>query len=196
MVSPELVLGIRAGQIDRARRRWRSDRRRRQAVADHAVAAARPLPPRRQIDRRRRPADLGAVRCRLVFRRQRRHARPSGDLDRQTGISVRRHHGGVGQCAFGRQTHHQCAGRPAADDADHRRQGRHRPGQDCRRQGLGHRRLCGGDAAPPARCRGAADARSRHRPEMVRYRQEDPHAPSEPFAASPGASGRHPEGCR
>ena len=80
MVSPELVLGIRAGQIDHARRRRRSAHRRRQAVADHAVAAARPLSARRQIDRGRRSADLGAVRCRLVFRRQRRHAGPAGNL--------------------------------------------------------------------------------------------------------------------
>ena len=40
----------------------------------------------------------------------------------------------------------------------HRRQGRHRAGQDSRRQGLGHRRLCGGDACaarsmpPPCGC--------------------------------------------
>ena len=83
--------------------RWRSCHRRRQAVADDAVAAARPLSARRQIDRGRWAADLGAVRCRLVFRRQRRHARSAGNLDRQTGIPVRRHHGGVGQCALGRQ---------------------------------------------------------------------------------------------
>ena len=120
--------------------------RRRQAVADHAVAAAGPLSARRQVDRGRRAADLGAVRCRLVFRRQRRYAGSAGNLDRQAGISVRRHHGGVGQCALGRQADHQRARRPAADHANHRRQGRHRAGQDSRRQGLGHRRLCGGDA--------------------------------------------------
>ena len=163
-------------KIDHARRRWRSHDRRRQAVADDAVAAARPLSPRRQIDRRRRAADLGAVRCRLVFRRQRRHAGPAGNLDRQAGIPVRRHHGGFGQCALGRQAHHQRARRPAADHPDHRRQGRHRAGQDSRRQGLGHRRLCGGDAAPSARRRGAADAGPGDRPEMVRHRQEGPHA--------------------
>ncbi len=49
-------------------------------------------------------------------------------------------------------------------------------GQDSRRQGLGHRRLCAGDAAPSARCRRAADAGPRDRAEMVRHRQEDPHA--------------------
>ena len=54
-------------------------------------------------------------------------------------------------------------GRPAADDANHRRQARHRPGQNSRRQGLGHRRLCGGDVAPSARCGGPADAEPRHR---------------------------------
>ena len=86
MVSAEFVLGIRAGQIDHARRRWRSDARRRQAVAGVAVAAARPLSPRRQIDRGGRADHLGAVRCRLVFRRQRRYAGPAGDLDRQAGI--------------------------------------------------------------------------------------------------------------
>ena len=62
------------------------DAGRRQAVADHAVAAARPLSPRRQVDRGRWSADLGAVRCRLVFRWQRRYAGPAGDLDRQAGI--------------------------------------------------------------------------------------------------------------
>ena len=129
----------------------------------------------------------------MVFRRQRRYARSPGNLDRQAGISVRRHHGGVGQCALGRQAEHQRARRPAADDANHRRQGRHRPSQNSRRQGLGHRRLCGGDAAPPARCRRAADARSRHRPEMVWHRQEDPHARGQPFASGVGASEQHAE---
>ena len=56
------------------------------------------------------------------------------------------------------------------------RQARHRRGQDCRRQGLGHRRLCGGDVAPSARCRGVADAGKGDRPEMVRHRQEGAHA--------------------
>ena len=123
-----------------------------------------------------RPDHLGAVRRRLVLRRQRRHAGPAGDLDRQAGIPVRRHHGGVGQCAHRGQADRQRARRPPADDANHRRQGRHRAGQDSRRQGLGHRRLCAGDAAPSARCGGAADARPRDRAEMVRHRQEDAHA--------------------
>ena len=169
------------------------DHRRRQAVADDAVAAAGPLSARRQIDRGRWAADIGAVRCRLVFRRQRRHAGSAGNLDRQAGISIRRHHGGVGQRALGRQADDQRAGRPAADHADHRRQGRHRAGQDSRRQGLGHRRLCGGDAAPSARRRGAADAGPGDRPEMVRHRQEDPHARGQPFAAGIGASQHHAE---
>ena len=55
------------------------------------------------------------------------------------------------------------------------------------RQGLGHRRLCGGDAAPSARCGRAADAGPRDRPEMVRHRQEDPHAPGQSVAAGAGA---------
>ncbi len=100
------------------RRRWRSGHRRRQAVAHYAVAAARPLSPRRQIDRGRRAADVGAVRRRLVLRRQRRYARSVGNLDRQAGISVRRYHGGLGQRALRRQADHQCARRPAADDAN------------------------------------------------------------------------------
>ena len=158
-----------------------------QPGADHAVAAAGPLPARRQIGRRRRAAHIRAVRCRLVLRRQRRYARPSGNLDRQTAIPVRRHHGGLGQCALGGQADHQCGRRPAADDANHRRQARHRPGQNSRRQGLGHRRLCGGDIAPPARCGGPADAEPRHRAEMVRHRQADPHAAGELVAA-----GSHP----
>ena len=52
-------------------------------------------------------------------------------IDR-AGISVRRHHGGLGQCAHRRQTDDQCSRRSAADDANHGRQGRHRPGQDSR----------------------------------------------------------------
>ena len=65
----------------------------------------------------------------------------------------------------------------------HRRQGRHRAGQDPRRQGLGHRRLCDGDPAPSARCGRPAHARPRDRPEMVRHRQEGAHAAGEPVAA-------------
>ena len=58
------------------------------------------------------------------------------------------------------------------------------------RQGLGHRRLCAGDAAPAARCGGAADAGPRDRPEMVRHRQEDAHAAGHAVAAAAGAA-RH-----
>ena len=94
MVSPATVLGVRAGQVDQARRRRRSDARRRQAGAHLAAAAAGPLSPRRQVDRCRRPGHLGAVRRRLVFRRQRRHAGPAGDRARQAGVRVRRHHDG------------------------------------------------------------------------------------------------------
>ncbi len=54
----------------------------RQAGARHAVAAAGPLPARRQVERGRRAADVSAVRRRLVFRRQRRHAGSAGNLDR------------------------------------------------------------------------------------------------------------------
>ncbi len=106
---------------------------------------------------------------------------------------VRRHHGGVGQRPLRRQADHQRAGRPAADHPEHGRQGRHRASQNSRRQGLGHRRLCGGDAAPPARCRGTSDARPGHRAEMVRHRQEGAHAGRDPFAAGAGASQHHPE---
>ena len=104
--------------------------------------------------------------------------------------AVRRHHGGVGQCPHGRQAHHQRARRPPADDADRRRQGRHPAGQAHRRQGLGHRRLCAGDAAPSARCGGAADAGAGDRAEMVRHRQEDAHAAVDAVAAAAGAA-RH-----
>ena len=45
VVSPELVLGIRAGQIDQARRRWRPDACGRQCGAGIARAAAGPLSP-------------------------------------------------------------------------------------------------------------------------------------------------------
>ena len=62
-------------------------------------------------------------------------------------------------------------------------------GQDPRRQGLGHRRLCGGDAAPSARCGRPAHAGTRDRPEMVRHRQEGAHAAGQPVAAGAGASG-------
>lgn len=73
-----------------------------------------------------------------------------------------RYHGGVGECALRRQADHQRARRPPADD---------RPLTSGKAQqvkipvgkGLGHRRLCDDDAAPPARCRRPArcrDARS------------------------------------
>ena len=61
------------------------------------------------------------------------------------------------------------------------------------RQGLGHRRLCGGDLAPSAGCGGAADAGPGDRPEMVRDRQEDPHAAGRAVAAGPGAPQHHAE---
>ncbi len=77
------------------------------AGADHAGAAAGPLSARRQVDRCGWTAHVGAVRRRLVLRRQRRYARPPGNLDRQAAIPVRRHHGGLGQCTLGRQAHHQ-----------------------------------------------------------------------------------------
>ncbi len=162
----------------------------RQGGAGVARAAARPLSPRRQIDRSGRTGHLGAVRRRLVLRRQRRYAGPPGNLDRQAGIRFRRHHGGVGQCPHRRQADHQRARRPPADDADRRRQGRHPAGQADRRQGLGHRRLCAGDAAPSARCGSAADAGTGDRAEMVRHRQEDAHAAGRAVAAAAGAA-RH-----
>ncbi|MGY4295297.1 uncharacterized protein YfaS (alpha-2-macroglobulin family) [Bradyrhizobium sp. i1.4.4] len=186
VVSPEQLLGVRAGQIDFARFGRRRDDRGRQAVADFAGTAARPLSARCEVERCRRSGDLGAVRRRLVFRRQRRHAGPAGDLDRQAAIRLRRHHDGIGERPQRRQAHRQRARRPPADDADHRRQGRHRAGEAAGRQGLGHRRLCGGDAAPPARCGCATHAGPGDRPEMVRHRQADPHAPGEADAAGTG----------
>ena len=161
---------------------------RRQAVASLVPAAAGPLSPRREIDRSRRPDHLGAVRCRLVFRWQRRHARFVGDLDRQAAIRVRRHHDCVGQCAHRRQAHRQRARRSPADDANRRCQGRHRAGEAPGRQGLGHRRLCDGDPAPSARCERAAHARQSDRPEMVRHRQAGAHLAGRAVAARFGAA--------
>ena len=64
-------------------------------------------------------------------------------------------------------------------------------GQAHRRQGLGHRRLCAGDAAPAARCGGTADAGTGDRAEMVRHRQEDAHAAGRAVAAGAGAARHH-----
>ena len=69
-----------------------------------------------------------------------------------------------------------------------RRQGRHRPGEDSGRQGLGHRRLCDGHLAPSARCGCAEDAGKSDRPEMVRDRQAGAHLAGRAFAASVGAA--------
>ena len=66
-------------------------------------------------------------------------------------------------------------------------------GQDSRRQGLGQRRLCGGDLAPSARCGCAAYAWPRHRAEMVWHRQEVAHAASRSVAAGAGAPEHHAE---
>ena len=87
-----------------------------------------------------------------------------------------------------RQAHRQCARRPPADDADHRRQGRHRAGENPGRQGLGHRRLCDGDFAPSARCGCAAHAGPGDRPEMVRHRQAGAHLAGLALAARAGAA--------
>ena len=74
VVSPEFVLGVRAGQVDQPRCRRRSRLDGGQGRARQPGAAARPLPARRQIIRRGRADHLGAVRRRLVLRRQRRYA--------------------------------------------------------------------------------------------------------------------------
>ena len=79
-----------------------------------------------------------------------------------------RHHDGRRHRAHRRQGHAQRHRRPAAGLADARRPGRHRAHSARCRQRLGHRRLCGGDAAPPARRARAAHARPRHRRAMVR----------------------------
>ena len=63
--------------------------------------------------------------------------------------------------------HAQCGRRPAARDADRRRQGRRGAGEDAGRQRLGHRRLSRRDLAPAARRAGAAHAGPRHRRAMV-----------------------------
>ena len=92
----------------------------------------------------------------------------------KAGVSVRRHHGGEGQRAHRRQADHQRLGdrlltTQSVDVKEGTVAGQH-PG----RQGLGHRRLCGGDAAPAARRRRTAHARTRDRAEMVRHRQDRP----------------------
>ena len=74
VVPAGLVVGVRAGQVDQARRRWRRQRRARQAGPHPGVAAAGPLPPRREGSGSRRRADVRHLRCRLVFGRLGRHA--------------------------------------------------------------------------------------------------------------------------
>ena len=83
--------------------------------------------------------------------------------------------------AYRRQAHHQRARRPPADDADRRRQGRHPAGQAHvgKDWGTGAYVL-----ALCRRCGGAADAGAGDRPEMVRHRQEDPHAAGRAVAAA------------
>jgi hypothetical protein len=90
--------------------------------------------------------------------------------------AVRRHHGGVGQCAHGRQADHQRARRPPADDADHdvkegTAQVKIPVGKD-----WGTGAYVVATLRRPLDAGRAADAGPRDRPEMVRHRQEDPHA--------------------
>ena len=191
MVPPGLVVGLRAGQDDQARRRWRSQRCARQAGAHPGVAAARPLPPRRQGRQRRRRADLDHLRRRLVFGRFGRHAGPARNLDRQGRVSVWRHDGGERQRPHRRQADHQRRRRSPAHHAILERQGRHLAGAHSGRQGLGHGRLCGRDPAPAARHGGPAHARTGDRPEMVRHRQEGAHARGGAVAAKSRAA-QHP----
>ncbi len=60
--------------------------------------------------------------------------------------------------------------------ADAGRAGRHRAAHRSGRQRLGHRRLCGGDAAPSARHARRAHARPRHRRAVVRRQPPGAHA--------------------
>ena len=106
-------------------------------VADGEVSVAADKPGRIQVSpqpgryrldvkegERRRRADLGDLRCRLVFGRLGRHARSARNLDRQGRVSVRRHHGGERHRAHRRQADHQRRRRPPAHDAVLERQGR------------------------------------------------------------------------
>ena len=69
-----------------------------------------------------------------------------------------------------------------------RGQGRHVAGQNPDRQGLGDRRLCGGDAAAAARRCRPAHARPRDRHQMVRHRQDGAHPFGQSVAAGIGAA--------
>ena len=65
---------------------------RRQAGPHLGAGAVGPLSPRSLDRRRRRPADLGRLRRRLVCRSERRYAGPARNRARQAGIPARRHH--------------------------------------------------------------------------------------------------------
>ena len=110
MVPAEFVVGLRAGQ----------DRPRASPMAIVTIAADKPAritlspqPGRYRLDVKSNEADgpLTSVQFDVGWYSDgsRRHAGPAGNLDRQAGLPVRRHHDGVGQRPHRRQADHQRA---------------------------------------------------------------------------------------
>ena len=199
-------MAFRAGQDHDAPLRRHDRYRGRQARPYRAAGEFRPLPAQRRVERSERPDHVGDVRCRLVCRRQRRHAGHAGNRARQERVPARRHHDGRRHRAQRRTSDAQCDRRQAPGEPDRRRQaaGR-RPSESAGRHRLGHWRLYRRHAAPAARRAGATHARPRHRRAVVlhRPRGEDAHRRSqaagavaaEHDAAHPGQD-RGPQGRR
>ena len=168
MVPRQRPLEVRAGQAHAARRRRHARCRRRQAGASVAAGELGPLPAR-SLDRRRQR------RRHLAHLRRRLYAEASADTPDLLEIALDKPdyrpgdtHERRGDRAHRRPPHAQRVQRPAGRQHRAGRQDRHRACDAAGRHRLGHRRLCGGDAAPSARRAGAAHARPRHRRAMVR----------------------------
>ena len=166
---------LRAGQDHDARRRRHARHRGRQARPHRAAGEFRPLSARSVARRSERSGDVGRFRCRLVCRRQRRHARHAAGRARQAGISPRRHDDGRRHGAQRRPAHAQRHRRPAAGDPDAPMsrtavaQIKVPVGRDW---GTGAYLVA--TLAPAARRAGAAHAGPRHRRAMVLDRQARP----------------------
>ncbi len=102
-----------AGQAHRARHQRHHRHRRRQAGAAVAAGEVGPLPHGSLVARAERPGDVADVRCRLLCRRQRRHARSARSRARQAGLQIRRQHERGGDRAHRRAADAQCVHRPA-----------------------------------------------------------------------------------
>ena len=118
--------------------RWRDRHRDRQAGPYRAAGEFRPLPAQCHLARAERPDHVGDVRCRLVCRRQRRHAGHAGNRARQERVPARRHHDGRRHRAQRRASHAQCHRRQAAGEPKRRREaGRRYAKSKCRSAPIG-----------------------------------------------------------